>query len=74
MIQAKLQTRNFDFVAYGQTVSHAKNALIRGLINHGKQYGLPPDWFDEYVESIFTMYIKMNCAYRDNTPIKEMSE
>ena len=74
MIVAKLQTRNFDFCAYGQTVSHAKNALIKGLVNHGKQYGLDDDWFSEYEDSIFTMYIKMNCAYRDNTQIKDMSK
>jgi hypothetical protein len=66
MIQAKLETRNFFFSAYGQTTSHAKNALIRGLVHHGKQYGLDDDWLDDYLESIYFVYIKLNCAYRDN--------
>lgn len=70
MIQAKLQTTNFEFVAFGQTTSHAKNALLRGLIDHAKQYGLDNDWFSQYEGDIQLIYFKPNCAYRDNELIK----
>lgn len=70
MILAKLQTSNFEFCAYGTTTTHAINALIQGLIQHGKQYGLDEDWFEPYKGEIFTLYIKLNCAYRDNEKIK----
>lgn len=70
MIQAKLQTSNFEFCAYGITTTHATNALIKGLIEHGKCYGLNDNWFEPYKNDIFTLYIKMNSAYRDNELIK----
>jgi len=73
MIQAKLQTTNFEFVAFGQTTTHAKNALLRGLVNHGKQYGLDDDWFADYEGDIQLMHIKPNFAYRDNELIKEQA-
>ena len=73
MIKATLQTRNFEFTAYGQTTSHAKGALLVGLVNHGKQYGLDDDWFADYEDDIQLMYIKPNFAYRDNELIKEQA-
>ena len=74
MIKATLQTRNFEFTAYGQTTSHARNAMMRGLVNHGKQYGLDDDWLDDYVDSIYFVHIKPNLAYRDNELIGDMSK
>jgi len=70
MIQAKLQTTNFEFVAFGQTVNHAKNALVRGLLNHADQYGLESDWFADYEGDIQIIHFKPNHAYRDNELIK----
>jgi hypothetical protein len=70
MIKATLQTSNFEFVAYGQTVAHATNALRRGLVKHGEQYGLAGDWFADYEGDIFTSYFDLNKAYRDNEQIK----
>lgn len=70
MIKATLQTANFEFVAYGQTVAHAVNALRRGLVKHGEQYDLSADWFSQYEGDIYTMYFDLNKAYRDNELIK----
>lgn len=70
MIKASLQTTNFDFVAYGQTVTHAKNALLRGLVAHGVQYGLDNDWFKPLENDIFTTYFELCACYRDNEFIR----
>lgn len=70
MIKAELQTSNFCFVAYGQTVNHAKNALTRGLIAHGEQYGLEKNWFKQFENDIFTVYFEQCVCYRDNEYIK----
>jgi len=70
MIKASLQTANFDFVAYGQTVNHAKNALVRGLVAHGNQYGLDNDWFKPLENDIQTAYFETCACYRDNEYIR----
>lgn len=70
MIQAKLQTTNFEFCAYGDDHSDAMASLLLGLHEHGKQYGLPSDWFSTYEGDIYTTEIKMGSAYRDNELIK----
>jgi predicted nucleotidyltransferase len=70
MIKASLQTTNFDFVAYGQTVNHAKKALLRGLVAHGNQYGLDNDWFKHWENDIQTMHFDQCVCYRDNEYIK----
>lgn len=49
MIQAKLQTINFEFCAYGDDHSDAMATLLLGLHEHGKQYGLPSDWCQSVV-------------------------
>lgn len=70
MIQAKLQTTNFEFCAYGDDHSDAMSSLLLGLHEHGKQYGLESDWFSPYAGDIYTIEIKMGFAYRDNELIK----
>ena len=74
MIKASLETRNFSFCAYGMTTSHAMNALIRGLKQQAKDYGIESDWFEEYSEDIQCHYIKLNRAYRDSEIIKQLTE
>ena len=70
MIQATLESTNFTFTAYGQTTSHAVNALKRGLDEHGKQYGLQDGWWKDYSEDIFVKHIELNRAYRDHELLK----
>jgi hypothetical protein len=69
MIRAELITQNFNFEAYGQTTSHALNALKRGFAVHAEQYSLPADWWRAHEQNIALRYIKLNQAYRDAEPL-----
>ena len=71
MIRAYLQTDNFEFQAFGQTTSHAVNALKRGFVSHAAQYEMPADWWKKYENDISTQYFEMNRAYRDNEYLKD---
>ena len=73
MIKARLDTTNFCFEAYGSTIDGAKAALIAGLKNHAKQYGISPDWWSESACDIYTTPIQLNSAYRDDEQIKGQS-
>jgi hypothetical protein len=44
--RAGLETRNFDFEAFGATEDAARAALVATLTAHGKQCGLKPGWWD----------------------------
>lgn len=70
MYKAQLSTFNFEFHAYGKTESDAIGILLLGLHEHGKQYGLPSDWFSTYEGDIYTTEVKMGFSYRDNELIK----
>lgn len=70
MIRAQLTTGHFTFEAYGQTTSHARNALVRGLEHHATQYDLPADWWAPMEQDIELTYFEMNTAYRDNESLK----
>jgi hypothetical protein len=70
MIRAQLTTSNFTFEAYGQTTSHARNALVRGLEQHATQYNLPADWWKDFGCDIAITWIQLNTAYRDNEVLK----
>ena len=71
MIRAALTTKNFYFEAYGQTTSHALNALRRGFAVHAEQYSLPSDWWRAHEGDVVTQYLMPNQAYRDNSPLKK---
>ena len=74
MIKARLNTTNFCFEAYGSTAEKAKAALIAGLKNHAKQYGIErANWWVEWEEEIYMTPIKLNTAYRDSEQIKDQS-
>ena len=70
MIKAIFESPRFSFEAYGQTASHAINALKKGLCKHGEEYGIEPDWWKEYEGDIYTIYIKLNECYRDSSIVK----
>ena len=70
MIKASYQSPNFTFTAYGQTTTHAVNALKRGLDQHTTDYGLDVGWWHKYSEDIIVQHIQLNKAYRDNELLK----
>ena len=70
MIKAQLDTENFTFTAYGQTTSHAVNALKRGLDQHTTDYGCENGWWHRYSNDITTEHIQLNKAYRDRELLK----
>jgi hypothetical protein len=70
MIKASLDTTHFSFTAYGQTTSHAVNALKRGLDQHTTDYGCDNGWWHTYSDDIVVEYIELNKAYRDSELIK----
>lgn len=65
MIKATFESRHFSFEAYGQTTSHAVNALKRGLSKHGEVEAQDPDWWKPYESDINITHIKLNQCYRD---------
>lgn len=66
---AKLETRNFSFEGYGTDESYAKIALLAGLRQHGKEYGLGEDWYHEFADDIHTHRIVFGRCYRDDESI-----
>lgn len=71
MIRATLETVNFVFESYGQSVPHAVNALMRGLRTHAEEYGLPAVWADQIQDQIETQYFDTCRAYRNREPISK---
>ena len=74
MIRASLTTKHNHFEAFGQTTSHALNALRRGFAVHAEQYLLPVDWWQAHAGDIVTEYFKLNQAYRNNEPLRKGRE
>jgi hypothetical protein len=70
MIKASLDTTNFSFSAYGESESHAVNALKRGLDQHTTDYGCDVGWWHSYSNDIVVQDIELNKAYRDYELIK----
>jgi hypothetical protein len=70
MIKASLDTTNFSFTAYGESESHAVNALKRGLDQHTTDYGCDNGWWHGYSNDIVVEHIELNKAYRDHELIK----
>lgn len=66
--RATFTSRSFDFAAYGETKTGAKEALKLGLKHHTNQYNCAPDWWNE--EDISVLEVKLGAAYRDEELIK----
>jgi hypothetical protein len=67
--RASLETRNFDFEAYGPTANAAKSSLIQALYRHGRQYKIDEAWFAQDLDDITVREIAMGAAYRDRDEI-----
>ena len=70
MIKATYESANFTFTAYGQTTTHAVNALKRGLDQHTTDYELDVGWWHKYAADIYTEHVQLNKAYRDGELLK----
>jgi hypothetical protein len=73
--KAMFDSRNFQFEAYGENKTLAKEHLKKGLNNHAKQYQIPNDWWHEYGGDIYVIEIQIgspsfNSCYRNNELIK----
>lgn len=47
----ELETPNFHFRAFGETVESAEETLNFALVKHAHQYDLPENWADDYDRS-----------------------
>jgi hypothetical protein len=70
--RARLETRNFEFEAFGYSKDQAKAALVAGLAKHAKQHRLPWDWFK--LEDVQFSEIGTGLAYRDREPLLTKDE
>jgi hypothetical protein len=68
--RAALDTRNFEFEAYGETDEAARHALAEGLERHVAQYRLDgPAFREEVADDIVVRLVELGRAYRDREPI-----
>lgn len=65
----RLDTRNFAFEAHGLTEEQAIETMGRLLAAHGLNYGLRPDWSDEYLDSFNTTIFKPGAGLCDGAEI-----
>lgn len=75
--KAILDSRRFQFEAYAENPTLAKEHLKKGLNNHAKDYQMPLDWWHEYGGDIYVVEIEIgrpdfNSCYRDNNLIKDI--
>lgn len=70
--RARLETRNFEFEAFGYSKIQAETALVAGLAVHAKQHRLPWDWFN--LEDVQFTEIGTGFAYRDREPLLTKDE
>ena len=76
LYKAIFDSWNFQFEAYAENETLAKEHLKKGLKNHAKQYGLLNNWWHEYQGDIYVIQIQigspsLNSCYRDNHLISE---
>lgn len=61
--RAYYESRNFDFEAFDKSEEMARALVMKGLVNHAKEYKLNPDWWD--VEGIECDSYELGQSYRD---------
>jgi hypothetical protein len=65
-----LDTDHFSFEAHGRTEEEANEAMGRTLDAHGKQYRLPADWSDPYLDGFETRLFLPGVGTRDGEEIR----
>lgn len=61
-----LETRHFSFEAHGETEEQAIEAMGLTLQVHGKQYHLPEDWADPFLNDFKTREFMPGAGFRDD--------
>lgn len=69
MIKASVESSNFSFTAYGANPIHARSVLVKGFLQHAKDYGLRQDWWEDIAGDILLEEIAEGAAYRDREQI-----
>jgi hypothetical protein len=69
---ATAESRNFSFKAVGSSEQLAMLALTKGLRIHADQYGLEPEWFEEWAD-IQVSALTLGEVYRDGSQMKEIA-
>lgn len=64
-----LETDHFSFEAHGETEEEAIEAMGRALNEHGRQYRLPRDWADPYLDGFKTREFTPGAGFRDDERI-----
>ena len=67
--QAKFDSYNFMFTAFGETKAKAIKTLKLGLIQHSRDYGIDRDWWRDYENDIYAIEVSFDGCYRDNEAI-----
>jgi hypothetical protein len=74
MWRARMETPNFEFVAYGKSKGDARAVLRAGLEKHAEQYGIASDWWSSKHGPTFDIhvaYIADGECYRNNELLRE---
>lgn len=63
--RAELQTRNFNFSAYGETKTEAMQGIKKAMAIHSKQYNVP-GFAKDFAEDIEVTHFVCGAPYRDD--------
>lgn len=67
--RAWVETRNFEFQAYGRSLEEALLALRRGWVAHVAETGAMMTWEDDILPDVSFVTHDLGQAYRDGEPI-----
>lgn len=68
--RASLETRNFEFEAFGGSQQMTLSCLLDGLRKHADRFKIPRDWFLEFQADIVCRRIEPYVCYRDREAIR----
>lgn len=66
---ARLETSHFEFEAAGTDVQEALAGLLTGLRKHGKQCGLPRNWYKLYWDQLDLKQMEVGTCFRDGSQL-----
>lgn len=76
MFFARIETRNFEFMAFGETEEEARAALATGWENHCLDYGGVPDpeYLVDYADDIGIGEFEVGDCIRDYEVLKRRAD
>lgn len=66
MWRARMETPNFEFVAYGRSKGEAMRVMRAGLVKHAHQYDTDKMWWARFGFEITVRYVAEGECYRNN--------